>query len=57
MDNLNALLEKARYYVMSKKDWEEQRRSFACGNGAIENSDITRDSIDRVADKMRYSDR
>ena len=36
---------------------EEQRRSFVFGNCALENPDITRELVDRVADEMKVTSR
>jgi hypothetical protein len=49
---LKKLLEAARNVVMSEKDREAQRRSFAYGNTHFENPDITRAMVDRQADKL-----
>jgi hypothetical protein len=37
---------------MTGEDRERQRRSFAYGNGAIENGAITRKSVDKAAEKL-----
>jgi hypothetical protein len=52
-DKLSTLIEKARSVKMSRKDWEEQRRSFACGNTEIENDRITRQMIDQEAEALK----
>lgn len=49
---LSALLEAARLYTPSKEEREEQRRSFAYGNTAFENSLITRQMVDEEAEKL-----
>lgn len=50
---LDRLLEKARNAPpMTPEEREEQRRSFAYGNAAIENPGVTRELVDRVADGM-----
>lgn len=49
---LCALIEWARNYEMTPEEQEEQRRSFAYGNAAIDNPDVTRELVDRVADEM-----
>jgi phosphoglucomutase len=49
---LEYLLEKARGVVMTPVELEEQRRSFAYGNAAIENSLVTRAMVDREAEKL-----
>ncbi len=46
------LLEAARRYQFSAAEKEEHRRSFAFGNTKIENSRITRELIDREAEKL-----
>jgi hypothetical protein len=50
--NISRLIEMARAVPVSPEDREEQRRSFAFGNTAFENSAITREMIDRAADNM-----
>lgn len=47
------LVEQARKIEMSPSDEEKQRRSFAYGNANIENSAVTREVIDQVADQLR----
>lgn len=49
---LKKLLEAARKAPQSNKDLEVQRRSFAYGNTHFENSMITREMVDRLADEM-----
>ena len=51
-DKLSLLIEKARAVMMSPRDQEEQRRSFAYGNTKIENDLITRDIVDRAAEEL-----
>lgn len=51
-DKLKSLLEAAKNVSMSREAKEEQRRSFAFGNSNIENSRITRATIDREADAL-----
>jgi hypothetical protein len=46
------VLEAARRYKFSAAQKEEHRRSFAFGNTKIENERITRELIDREADKL-----
>jgi hypothetical protein len=46
------LLERARAIEMTPVEAEQQRRSFAYGNANIENADITRELIDKVADEL-----
>jgi hypothetical protein len=50
--NLEELLEAARRVRMTPVEQEEQRRSFAYGNTAIENPRITREMIDEEAEKL-----
>lgn len=47
------LLERAKTVEMTAMDAEQQRRSFAYGNANIENADVTRELIDRVAEELR----
>lgn len=49
---LDLLVRTARETVMSAQDKEKQRRSFAYGNTAFENKDITREMVDRQAERM-----
>ena len=51
-DELNELFEAARNYVMSPEEQEEQRRSFAYGNGKLSNPLITRKMIDEAAERI-----
>jgi hypothetical protein len=50
--NLRDLLEAARNSVLTPEEKEQQRRSFAYGNTAIENPRITREMSDRAADVL-----
>lgn len=52
---LNELLEKAKGVKLSPEQKEEQRRSFAYGNTNIENSRITRETVDREAERLKKS--
>lgn len=47
---LQLLLEAAKSATPSAEQQEEQRRSFAYGNAAFENSLITREMIDKQAE-------
>jgi hypothetical protein len=49
---LQVLLEAARKATPTAEQREEQRRSFAYGNTAFENSRITREMIDQQAEKL-----
>ncbi|KTQ97566.1 hypothetical protein NS226_04210 [Aureimonas ureilytica] len=50
--NFEALLEAAKKVQTTPEHREEQRRSFAYGNTAYENSNITREMVNRQADAM-----
>lgn len=52
-DDLKKLMEAAKKVATTKADVEEQRRSFAYGNAKIENDYVTRDLVDRQADKLK----
>jgi len=52
-DDLQYLLAKAKMVSMTAEEKEAQRRSFAYGNTNIENPRITKDVIDREAEKLR----
>jgi len=49
---LRALLEAAKTAKTTPEHREQQRRSFAYGNTAFENSRITREMVDRQAEKL-----
>jgi hypothetical protein len=53
VNELNALLERAKSIRMSESDREEQRRSFVYGNTGFENGLITRKMVDEVAENMK----
>ena len=56
-DDLKNLIEAAKKAKPTPEHREQQRRSFAYGNGAFENELITREMIDREAEKLsRESD-
>ena len=50
--NLQDLLEAAKKISLTTEEKEQQRRSFAYGNTAIENPRITREMIDRAANEL-----
>ncbi len=50
--DLQNLLAAARNVVLTPEEKEQQRRSFAYGNVAIENPRITREMVDRAADAL-----
>jgi hypothetical protein len=49
---LKALLDAAKTAQTTPLQREQQRRSFAYGNTAFENSRITREMIDRQAEQL-----
>ena len=51
-NDLATLLEAARNAQTTPEHREEQRRTFAYGNTAFENANITREMIDREAEKL-----
>jgi tRNA G18 (ribose-2'-O)-methylase SpoU len=51
-EKLKELLEAAKRAKPSKEHREKQRRSFVYGNTAIENSLITREMVEREAEKL-----
>jgi hypothetical protein len=51
-NDLEKLLEAAKYRRLTAEEQEEQRRSFAFGNANIENARVTRETIDREADAL-----
>ena len=38
---------------MTPEDWKRQRISFAYGNGALSNPEITRESVKRAAEALQ----
>jgi hypothetical protein len=50
--SISELVELAKTVKQTPADREAQRRSFVYGNVAIENQDITREFVDRIADEM-----
>ena len=50
--DLAYLIEKARGTTMSADESAEQRTSFAYGNSAFENPDITREMVEQEARKL-----
>ena len=51
-DELQRLIEVAKQVIPSPEHREQQRRSFAYGNTAYENSRITREMVDEQAEKL-----
>lgn len=49
---LVALIEAAKKLRPTEQQQEEQRRSFAYGNTAFENADITRAMVDEQAERL-----
>jgi hypothetical protein len=49
---LKELIEAAKNAKLTPEQREQQRRSFAYGNAAFENELITREMIDREAEKL-----
>lgn len=56
-EELKTLIEVAKRVTPTPAQREEQRRSFAYGNTAFENKRITREMIDRQAEKLAEDDR
>lgn len=54
-DELEKLLEAARYRPLTPSEQEQQRRSFAYGNANIENELVTRETIDQQAEELKAS--
>ena len=55
-NDLQQLISRARGVKMTAKERETQRRSFAYGNSKIENAHVTRDSINREAERLAARD-
>lgn len=49
---LASLLEKAKNVQMTPADKEAQRRSFAYGNANIENERVTKETVDKEAERL-----
>lgn len=52
IEALEYLMEQARQVRMSPEETTEQRRSFAYGNTAFENPDITREMVNEEARRI-----
>lgn len=50
---LEELLAWARKHPMTPEEREEQRRDFAYGNVKLHNENITREMIDRAAERLK----
>jgi hypothetical protein len=55
-EDLKALIEVAKRVTPTPQEREDQRRSFAYGNTAFENPRITREMVDRQAEKLATED-
>jgi len=53
---LKDLVKKARRIQMTDDQKEQQRRSFAYGNAGLENDLITREMVDKEAEKLAKTD-
>lgn len=51
-DELQKLIALASQHEMTAEQRETQRRSFAYGNTHFENTDITRETVDRAAEEL-----
>lgn len=54
--SLEKLLRSARNVPVTASDREKQRRSFAYGNTRIENAQITRQTVDKAAEKLHQAE-
>ena len=54
-DKLQKLIDASRSRQMSDAEKEAQRRSFAFGNANIENARVTREMVDRAAEKIKHA--
>jgi len=52
--DLDRLLEMARSVEMTSESRERQRISFAYGNANIENEDVTRETVVRMAEQLAH---
>ena len=55
-DDLKKLLETAKTAKPTPEQREQQRRSFVYGNTHLENEMITREMVDREAERMERSE-
>ena len=51
MTKADNLIERAKGAPFSREDKERQRRSFAFGNAKTENDRVTREMVDKAAEK------
>lgn len=54
---LSELIARARRSAFTPDDQEEQRRSFAYGNTHFENEDITRDTVNAAAERLKSDEK
>jgi hypothetical protein len=54
-EELEKLLEAAKYRPLTASEQEKQRRSFAYGNANIENARVTREIVDQQAEELKES--
>lgn len=54
--DLRTLIEAAKRVEVSPQQRESQRRSFAYGNTSFENQRITREMVDRQAEKLAQAE-
>jgi len=52
-NELERLIDAAKRRIFPEAEREAQRRSFAYGNTKIENSRITRETVDQQAEKLK----
>jgi hypothetical protein len=52
-EELERLLEAAKYRPLTPTEKEAQRRSFAFGNANIENASVTREMVDQQAEELK----
>jgi hypothetical protein len=51
-EHLQKLIDASRVRTMTDDEKEAQRRSFAYGNAHIENARVTREMVDKAAEKI-----
>jgi hypothetical protein len=51
-EHLQKLIDASRGRTMTDDEKEAQRRSFAYGNAHIENARVTREMVDKAAEKI-----
>jgi hypothetical protein len=52
-EELERLLEAAKYRPLTASEKEAQRRSFAFGNANIDNASVTREMVDQQAEELK----